>query len=435
MVLQHASRWSSLSVDLAHHDNIFSTEFSFLLDHLGEMSRLRFLSLDCLGRGGKPWLTVLENIVTALPEEGVRRLQLEGLELGSQMEHDDLLVEDLGVGVQIFSNLTFFRAHVAPRVAMRILHLCTSLTDAEFEFTIPRTEFVKAWSVDPVVLPRLVGLCLKAYPYPSAHERLSFPHDVFSAILDHVICPSLSSLTVGLEQCSVIRPMGLDSALDERTYMEVLARQRIFQWEWGSSDDSPEQEDTHVDRDGNPLAMMPFFPTSLDRFLSHSPSLKELDLRFIPLHYSHLIQILKTSSKLEDLRISEADICDELEKGLDVPEPLADTGFMDWLTHEENLPNLLHLGLRLAIYTPKCGSLETLLETLQRQGLTSATIESRSKWSGSEEAFDFERLKSLQKKGLRLAVWYLDSILLRHDGVQMAGGCLKYEKDGRARVQ
>ncbi|KAL0056720.1 hypothetical protein AAF712_016672 [Marasmius tenuissimus] len=383
-LLQHAHRWGSLTVDLGNHRDILYTQLSFIVPCLGDMPLLRFIRLQNTGKAAFPWLTILETLAEGIPRERSRQLDLRGLELHSAKRHRDQLktLRDMDAGLCILGNLTQIRAHVAPNVAVKMLQLCTLLLDAEFEFTMPRRTRVVPWSGGLVVHSQLSHLSVKTSPYPRIVQRRSFPHDAFAVVLDNLVCPSLSSLTLEADALGSVRPMGRHFPADETAHMERIELQmRSIPHLDGPSDPPSEQEvedDGDDDNDGDETggksgSRRCFFPTSLEKFLVNSPSLRNLVLDSIPLHSSHLTRLFTVTPKLVDLTIFEWEM-KKTEDAYIQPELLSDKAFLDWMACEDNLPNLRHLQLLLLHSFETGGPLTELLNTLTCQGLKSAIV-------------------------------------------------------------
>ncbi|KAL0058084.1 hypothetical protein AAF712_015244, partial [Marasmius tenuissimus] len=369
MLLEHASRWGSLVLDVEGQTSLMDTRVGDILGRVGDMTRLRRLEIENLGKGAEPWFTVLEIMTRSIPQSVAASVNVTELGLLSHKEHRDSLVET-GVDLSPFlcPNLTLIRAHVVPRVAVKIQNVCPSLVNAEFEFTVPLRKSIKGWSLGPVLHHRLSHLSMRTSPCPAVQPRRSFPHDVFSAILDHVVCPSLSSITIQTAASCPVRPMGVDGPADETEYMKNLEAT------------SPSNDND----DGNPehvaTSLNPFFPSSLIDFVSTCPSLQMLDLDGFSLpSSSHLIRLLEITPTLTDLRVWEV-VEEKSARESDTSDPsgLACDDWLCWLENKNHLPLLRHLKLNMVQKPRAAGSLERLLGILVDSGrLKSAVINYR----------------------------------------------------------
>ncbi|KAL0058088.1 hypothetical protein AAF712_015248 [Marasmius tenuissimus] len=373
-LLKHIGRWGSLTVDLGDHRDIMDTQLSLVVPCLADMPLLRSIRLKNTGRAACPWLTILKRLGEGVPgDKDLRRLELKVLVLHSAGKHRDRLeFGDVGAGLHFLVNLTQLHAHVAPNVAVKMVQLCTSLVDAQFDFTMPRRTRVVGWSGGLVTHPRLVRLGIKTSPYPRLCQRRSFPHDAFAVVLDNLACPSLSSMTLKADAVCGVRPMGRDLPVDETAHVSRVECEMSFRRHLDGPFDPPsDQEGESV---GNSLPVH-FFPISLERFLVNSPSLRNLVLDSIPLHSSQLIRLFAVTPKLADLTIFEW----KLRQGEDVnirPELLSNNIFLDWIACEDSLPNLRHLHLMLSHSFEAEGPIAELIKTLECQGLESAVVKS-----------------------------------------------------------
>ncbi|KAL0064510.1 hypothetical protein AAF712_008568 [Marasmius tenuissimus] len=326
--------------------------------------------------------------------------------------------------------LTDIEAHVAPRVAVKMLEGCPSLIRATWTFTNPRRDPKGFWAANGSVHhQQLLHLVLKTVVSPRSKWNKSFPHSIFASVFHHFRCPNLQSLTMGTDPNQKVGPMG-ESAPFDRTICEV------DQWgppEWHERDLDSENEQRNtlneedndegtVDdirdspyirslvfkereaEDGSGIMFRnPFWLDFFSGFLAHSPALKTLDFVCIPFHPRQIIHVLNQCSNLETLKMQEVQLSKRrAHEGY--PEPLASTDLLDWLKNASHLPFLRNLEWKLTRFPGKNGSLEDVLEARYDNGhgsLKSVDLYvGRSKDKAVVGKLDHGRINKLRERGL-----------------------------------
>ncbi|KAL0058087.1 hypothetical protein AAF712_015247 [Marasmius tenuissimus] len=464
-VLDHVSRWETLRIDLGGNTELVNPHLFSIVQHLGDMTSLRFLEVEGLGNRARPWMTIMKTLVDNLPTEaGRERLDdLTGVCLLSAEHHRDTFLNDMTIGSPFSSNVTYVHAHVAPRVARKILGYCPAMVRAEFELTTPREKVAVPENDQTLVHQRLLHLTVKTKTYMQWRIAGFFPHATFAGMLDQTDFPSLLSLTLAMdselpdsdEEESEVAGV-IDEAQEEveeahereladcsedsvdnegaqKDWANVHANEQANDQEDQADQEDEEDEEEYDSQDDEEYDSQDdvsygkfflkcsdagetneaYFPDTIKRFLQQKPSLRSLVLENIPLHSCTLTDALTHCTNLADLTIIEVEVTEQDSEAF--PAPLPTKRFLEWLQDNVvHLPLLRHLDLGFARLPILGGvSIERVLK------VRSGDCEERGrglKWAGLRcgrkggqavhGEFDREQLDELRNAGLAISVWY-----------------------------
>ncbi|KAL0064494.1 hypothetical protein AAF712_008552 [Marasmius tenuissimus] len=428
VVLAHAHRWQSVTLDVGGWNQAHCHGFDHIAIHLPEMTSLSSLAMENVRDGTGPWLPWLKGLLKHVPGNTLGWTSLKELRLDSDCWHRDAFYQHFNPNPYTSNTLTHVEAHVALLAAVSMVEDFPALVEASFTFTEPRREVWGAYVREsPVVHNHLRRLTVRTTPFLQALVRRTFPHSPLSSILHQLTLPRLSHLGVCVNPGHAVLPVELEAPSKDTEY----ARHLMESEDWDES--RPDSEDemnqylgVQEDRLWDPPARYkkgfvfkrvkdkgrmfrstledPFFPDHLDGFLSRSPLLESLELVAIPFKGPQLIRVLEKTPNLVQISLREVAVLREEEKLY--PEPLANDALLNWLGDTFHLPHLNSIFLHLTRYPPTTGSLESMLETRYAVVNNSAHVLKCVEVDCEEidhtgnRKFDYARLEALQSAGL-----------------------------------
>ncbi|KAL0064511.1 hypothetical protein AAF712_008569 [Marasmius tenuissimus] len=427
VVLEHARRFKSLTLDVGGWDESVCEGYQRVALRLPAMTSLSFLAMDNVPFVTGPWSLVLTRLLEHVTGKTLGWTRLKELRLDSGCWHRDAMYQCLSPNPCTSNTLTHIDAHVAVLVAVSMIEGFSALVEACFSFTEPRREVWGAYVHEsPVVHNHLLRLTVKTTPYLQRLVRRTFPHSPFSSILNQLTLPRLLHLGVCVNPGHAVLPVGLEAPSKDTEYACRLMESE--DWDESEPDSEDEmnwylgvQEDRARYKKGFVFKKVkdksrlfgatledPFFPDHLDGFLSRSPLLESLDLVAIPFEGPQLIRVLEKTPNLVQISLREVAVMREEEKLY--PEPLANNVLLNWLGDAIHLPRLEFILLHLTRFPPTGSCLESMLEA--RYALMSGSthvlkhveVDCKEIDARGKGKFDYKRLEALENGGLSIMV-------------------------------